>query len=80
MTADVRPQNEVRPGQPKLLDRVRHAIRVRHYSPRTEEAYTHWIRRYIFFHGVRHPAEMGGEGVSRPIQEQSRPGESSLVR
>lgn len=47
------------PRKPKLLARVRQAIRQRHYSPRTEEAYLHWIRRYIFFHKVRHPAEMG---------------------
>jgi integron integrase len=47
------------PAQPKLLERVREAIRTRHYSPRTEEAYVHWIRRYIFFHRVRHPADMG---------------------
>jgi len=38
---------------------VRQAIRIRHYSPRTEQAYVNWIRRYIFFHNVRHPAEMG---------------------
>ena len=38
---------------------MRHAIRVRHYSHRTEEAYIGWIRRYILFHGKRHPAEMG---------------------
>ncbi len=47
------------PGQPRLLDRVRHAIRARHYSLRTEEAYVGWIRRYILFHKKRHPAEMG---------------------
>ena len=47
------------PGQPRLLDRVRHAIRARHYSLRTEEAYVGWIKRYIFFHRKRHPAEMG---------------------
>ena len=50
------------PGQhqpPKLLDRVRIAIRTRHYSLRTEEAYVAWIRRFIFFHNKRHPAEMG---------------------
>ena len=45
--------------QPKLLDRVRIAIRTRHYSLRTEEAYVGWIRRFIFFHNKRHPAEMG---------------------
>ncbi len=41
---------------PTLLDRVRHAVRARHYSPRTEKAYVHWIKRYIFFHGKRQPA------------------------
>ncbi len=43
---------------PKLLDRVREAIRVRHYSRRTESAYVHWIRRYILFHKKRHPSDM----------------------
>ena len=47
------------PVKPKLLHLVRRAIRIRHYSPRTEQAYVHWIRRYIFFHKLRHPAEMG---------------------
>jgi integron integrase len=41
-----------------LLDRVRQAIRARHYSPSTERAYVGWIRRYILFHGKRHPIEM----------------------
>ena len=50
--------------RPKLLDRVRHAIRTRHYSPRTEEAYVHWIRRYILFHGKKHPATMGAPDIS----------------
>jgi len=48
---------------PKLLDQVRERIRVRHYSLRTEDAYLHWIRRFIFFHGKRHPREMGGPEV-----------------
>ena len=47
------------PVKPKLLHLVRQAIRIRHYSPRTEQAYVHWIRRYILFHELRHPAEMG---------------------
>lgn len=51
--------------KPKLLDRVREALRVRHYSRRTEEAYVAWIRRYIFFHGKRHPAELSGPDVTR---------------
>ena len=51
--------------KPRLLDRVREALRVRHYSRRTEEAYVAWIRRYIFFHGERHPAELSGPDVTR---------------
>jgi len=46
------------PGKPRLLDRVREAIRARHYSLRTEEAYVGWIRRFILFHQKRHPLEM----------------------
>ena len=45
--------------KPKLLDQVRQAIRIRHLSPRTEQAYVGWIKRFIFFHNKRHPAEMG---------------------
>jgi integron integrase len=51
-------------GAPRLLDRVRHAIRVRHYSRRTEKAYTFWVRRFILFHGKRHPLEMGTPEVT----------------
>jgi len=51
--------------KPKLLDQVRAAIRLRHYSLRTEEAYVHWIKRFIFFHGKRHPAEMGKQEITR---------------
>jgi integron integrase len=49
---------------PKLLDRVHNALRARHYSGRTEEAYVMWIRRFILFHGKRHPSSMGGEEVN----------------
>ncbi len=45
--------------KPKLLDQVRETIRRKHYSIRTEATYIGWIKRYIFFHGKRHPAEMG---------------------
>ncbi len=48
---------------PRLLDRVRHALRLRHRSPRTESAYVDWIRRFILFHGKRHPQELGEEAV-----------------
>ena len=44
---------------PRLLDQVRELIRIRHYSIRTEQAYLQWIRRYIIFHGRRHPRELG---------------------
>ncbi len=43
----------------RLLDKVRLTVRRRHYSYRTEQAYIHWIRRYIFFHHKRHPSKMG---------------------
>ena len=52
-------------SRPKLLDRVRQAIRTRHYSPRTEEAYAHWIRRYIVFHEKKHPSTLGAPDISR---------------
>jgi site-specific recombinase XerD len=48
---------------PRLLDAVRQAIRARHLSPRTEEAYAHWIRRFIVHHGKRHPRELGAAEV-----------------
>jgi integron integrase len=51
--------------QPRLLDRVRAAVRSHHYSRGTEKAYVHWIKRYIFFHGKRHPAEMGAAEVAQ---------------
>jgi site-specific recombinase XerD len=52
-------------GSPqKLMERVRHAIRLRHYSHRTEEAYVYWIRRDIVFHRKQHPAAMGAPDVS----------------
>lgn len=43
----------------KLLDQVRERVRMLHYSRRTEEAYVHWCRAYIRFHGLRHPRDMG---------------------
>jgi len=43
----------------KLLDEVREQVRVRHYSIRTEHTYVDWIKQYIHFHNLRHPAEMG---------------------
>lgn len=57
------PEPSKKPPEKKLLDQVRDAIRVRHYSIRTEEAYVNWVRRFILFHGKRHPKEMGGQEV-----------------
>ena len=61
----VRETGQMGPPKPRLLDRVREAVRSRHYSRRTEKAYVHWIKRYIFFHGKRHPAEMGAAEVAQ---------------
>jgi hypothetical protein len=47
----------------KLLDQVRDAVRLKHYSIRTEQAHVNWIKRYIYFHNVRHPAEMDAPEV-----------------
>jgi len=44
---------------PRLMDQLRAQLRSRHYSRRTEQAYTRWVRRYLYFHGLRHPADMG---------------------
>ncbi|WP_151194551.1 integron integrase [Candidatus Symbiobacter mobilis] len=48
---------------PRLLDQIREALRLRHYSLRTEQAYIHWTKRFIFFHGKRHPRELGPHDV-----------------
>lgn len=53
------------PQPPRLLDRVRGEIQARHYSPRTEKAYVAWIRKYIVFHGKRHPREMAEPEVKQ---------------
>ena len=52
------------PPKPKLLVQLSRAIRARHYAVRTERAYVGWIRRFILFHGKRHPAELGGPEIS----------------
>ncbi|MEM7127679.1 MAG: phage integrase N-terminal SAM-like domain-containing protein [Chloroflexota bacterium] len=44
-------QNSSSPNQPKLLDRVRNLLRLKNYAYSTEKSYTHWIKRYILFHG-----------------------------
>jgi len=51
------------PTPPKLLDQVREKIRVKHYSIRTETQYLQWIKRFIYFHGKRHPRDLGAAEV-----------------
>ena len=51
------------PHPARLIYQVRHRIRLKHYSIRTEQAYVDWIRRYIHFHGKRHPAAMGAPEI-----------------
>ena len=51
------------PSEPRLLDLVRTQIRLRHYSIRTEAQYVHWVKRFVLFHGKRHPREMGAAEV-----------------
>lgn len=53
------------PQEPRLMDEVRRKIRVKHYSLRTEQAYTAWVRRFILTNGKRHPRELGAEEVER---------------
>ncbi len=52
-------------NSPKLLDQVRDKIRLKHYSIRTEQAYTDWIKRYILFFGKRHPHDMDARKVEQ---------------
>jgi integron integrase len=51
--------------KPKLLDQLREALQSRHYSRRTEQTYCHWVKRYIFFHKVRHPVEMAEPEINQ---------------
>ncbi len=58
-------EDPVTPPPPLLLEQVRDRIRFRHYSIRTEQAYLDWIKRFIRFHGKRHPSTMGAAEVER---------------
>lgn len=55
--------NQGAPRAPRLLEQVRERLRFKHYSIRTEAQYVQWVRRFILFHGKRHPAEMGAPEV-----------------
>ena len=52
------------PAPPRLLDSLRHAVRVRHYSIRTEDTYLDWVRLFILLHGKRHPRDLDGAEVA----------------
>ena len=58
--------------QPKLLDRVRNTARLRHLSHKTEDAYVNFIKRYIVFHKMRHPEEMGKDEIEAFLTYLSR--------
>ena len=68
LTESVRSSNDS--NGPRLLDRLRGAIRRSHYSRRTEEAYIHWTKRFIYFHDKRHPAELGEAAVTAFLKPQ----------
>ena len=59
------------PEPPRLLEQVRKAIRVRHYSLRTEQTYVSWVKRFILFHGKRHPRDMGGQEVQQFLSHRA---------
>ena len=61
----------------KLLDQVRLAMRVGHYSRRTEQAYVRWIRRFVLFHGRQHPAVLGEQEVAQFLSNLAREGNVS---
>jgi len=65
-------QESVSSKPPRLLEQLRDAIRRRHYSPRTEETYAHWVKRFIYFSGKRHPAAMGAAEVTAFLNHLAR--------
>jgi site-specific recombinase XerD len=70
----------IQQGEPRLLDRVRAAVRMRHYSRRTEKAYVAWIRRFIVFHEKRHPREMGAPEVTAFLSSLAARGVSASTQ
>src|SRR5256886_3795050 len=65
---------------PKLLTLVRRAIRLRHYSRHTEDAYVAWVRRFVRFCGLRHPSELGQEDVARFLSSLAEAGVSATTQ
>jgi integrase len=63
--------------KPKLLDQVRQAIRARYYSDKTEKAYVHWTKRYIFFHNKRHPLKLAEAEIGQFLSSLATDGHLS---
>ena len=63
--------------KPKLLQQVRDAVQRKRFSPRTEESYIHWIRRFVFFHGKRHPVQ---DNPRESVRARGREMEQEAVR
>lgn len=57
--------------KPTLLEQVRNAIRLKHYSIRTEKAYVEWVKRYVYFHKKKHPVEMGAKEITEFLHHLS---------
>lgn len=68
------------PPPPTLLEELRRAIRLRHYSPRTEIAYEGWTRRFLRFHGMRHPRELTEVHITRFLSHLSERGSSASTQ
>ena len=67
-SVDYNPVLLLRDRQPKLLNQLREALRSQHYSRRTEQTYCQWVKRFIYFHHVRHPKDMAeGSRKSMPF-------------
>ena len=66
-----------RPRRPRLLARVAAALQVRHYSPRTVKAYVAWVRRYVRFHGMRHPTDLSAADVGTFLSDLATVGKVS---
>ena len=71
---------QIQQGEPRLLDRVRAVVRLRHYSRRTEKAYVAWIRHFIVFHAKRHPREMGAPEVTAFLSSLAARGVSASTQ
>jgi len=72
-----KPELPATAGPRMLSDVVREKMRLGHYARRTEEAYLGWIRRFIRFHGARHPRELGAAEVVAFLEDLAGPGQVS---